>query len=123
MPTPIVTDFSQISDSDLGKLVQAAQAERDQRARQAGREKEALRLERARRVFLVAKSLLPFMEHSRTSCSDENPSNGYTTAGRGGAPRCKKCFLMQLAEEDLPQVSLDVEFECAFLPAHPGYEG
>lgn len=46
-----------------------------------------------------AKTLLKFVpEHNRTSCSDENVQNGYTTAGRGGYPRCTRCALLRAVE-------------------------
>lgn len=46
-----------------------------------------------------AKILLKFVpEHNRTSCSDDNVSNGYTTAGRGGYPRCTRCALLKAIE-------------------------
>ena len=38
-------------------------------------------------------------EHSRISCSDEKPGNWYTTAGRGGHPRCQKCLIMKAASD------------------------
>lgn len=37
---------------------------------------------------------LQLVEHQRTSCSDDDPSNGYTTAGQGGHLRCTKCGLI-----------------------------
>lgn len=46
-----------------------------------------------------AKTLLKFVpEHSRTSCSDDNIANSYTTAGRGGYPRCTRCALLKAIE-------------------------
>lgn len=38
------------------------------------------------------------IQHSRTSCSDEDVSNYYTTAGRGGYPRCMRCLLLKHKE-------------------------
>lgn len=43
-------------------------------------------------------SLVP--EHQRTSCSDESPTNGYTTSGRGGAPRCTRCALLKAQKSE-----------------------
>lgn len=46
-----------------------------------------------------AKTLLKFVpKHSRASCSDDNVANGFTTAGRGGYPRCTRCALLRAVE-------------------------
>lgn len=42
--------------------------------------------------------ILKFVDHSRTSCSDEDRSNAYTTSGRGGAFRCNRCALLEAAD-------------------------
>ena len=42
-------------------------------------------------------ALLDFApEHSYTSCSDENPCNGYS---RNGRPRCNRCALLSVQAE------------------------
>lgn len=38
--------------------------------------------------------ILSLMEHDRTSCSDEHPSNGYSYYGE--KYRCRKCMLMEI---------------------------
>lgn len=62
-----------------------------------------------------AKTLLKFVpEHSRTSCSDDNVANSYTTAGRGGYPRCARCALLKAVEslgyaKNLKVATIDVK--------------
>lgn len=38
--------------------------------------------------------ILELMEHDRTSCSDENPCNGYSYYNN--RYRCRKCMLMEI---------------------------
>lgn len=54
--------------------------------------------------------ILPLLEHNRTSCSDENVANFYTTAGRGGYPRCPRCAVLKAIEDSnkYPIVELDI---------------
>ena len=48
----------------------------------------------------LAQSLLQVIKkHERTSCSDDNHGNGYTTDGRGGYPRCCRCYLLDVLED------------------------
>jgi hypothetical protein len=57
-----------------------------------------------------AKMLLKFVpNHTRTSCSDENVANSYTTVGRGGYPRCNRCALLKAVESLGYAKSLSVE--------------
>jgi hypothetical protein len=46
-----------------------------------------------------AKVFLKYLEHCRTSCSDDNPGNWYTTDGRGGHPRCDRCMMLKAASD------------------------
>jgi hypothetical protein len=46
---------------------------------------------------LINSNILNLIDHSRTSCSDENPSNGYES-DRGYA-RCTKCHLMEILDD------------------------
>jgi len=49
-------------------------------------------------------------EHDRTSCSDENPSNGYGTEYR--LPRCRRCQLLGAARTGWPTyLTLNVQIE------------
>jgi len=38
---------------------------------------------------------LKFIDHNRTSCSDKDRTNAYTTSGRGGAFRCNRCAMLE----------------------------
>jgi hypothetical protein len=42
--------------------------------------------------------ILSLLEHSRTSCSDTNVSNGYGSASYGA--RCSKCHLIEILNSD-----------------------
>ena len=50
-------------------------------------------------------------QHQRTSCSDSNPCNSYTTAGRGGTARCDVCLALAAIKGQIPleDVFLSVE--------------
>lgn len=39
-------------------------------------------------------TMLSFLQHSRSSCSDENPCNGLSYSSGGW--RCNKCMLMEI---------------------------
>jgi hypothetical protein len=55
-------------------------------------------------------------EHLRTSCSDDRPGNWYTTAGRGGYPRCTRCALLKAyVDEDFAE-TLTLDFEVRMPP-------
>lgn len=47
-------------------------------------------------IFEHRAVLLSLMEHSRTSCSDSDPANGFMNSD--GHYRCAKCALMQVTE-------------------------
>jgi len=51
--------------------------------------------------------ILALFEHGRTSCSDENPSNGYYEPQ--GYARCNKCQLIEILNNDFNN-----EFEVTF---------
>ena len=42
--------------------------------------------------------ILSLVKHGRTSCSDENPINGYGTSDYGA--RCTKCHLIEILDEE-----------------------
>lgn len=48
-------------------------------------------------------------EHDRTSCSDEQIRNHYTTEGRGGWPRCQRCSLLKAILDPEYAAKLTVE--------------
>ena len=95
-------------------------------ARRAGVAAESARAEREaanRKVLENRDVLLGLMTHDRNTCSDEHTNNGYSTSGRGGQPRCAKCFLMWLGESDLGLVKIEVTVRGGYLEGHPQYEG
>ena len=66
------------------------------------------------------KRLLRYVpEHSRTSCSDDSPSNSYTTYGRGGAPRCVRCALLAALGDPKYRAELSVGLRCEVLVSVP----
>lgn len=81
-------------------------------------EKNQKRVKRSNELLdkIVDSGILDFMEHSRTSCSDENPCNGAVSVDRP-YPRCNKCLLMDIIENrdwdnDRWIVKLVSEIEC-----------
>lgn len=52
--------------------------------------------------------ILPLIEHSRTSCSDENCCNGYSSSE--GYARCNKCFLIELLNGEFEDGEFEVDF-------------
>jgi len=84
-------------------------AELERREQEAAEAALAARLRKNQAVFAHKDVLLSLMTHGRTSCSDENPSNGSLDPGNGRtAPRCYKCALLNLSEFELDEVELDV---------------
>jgi hypothetical protein len=71
----------------------------------------------------IVSQALTELEHSRNSCSDEKPVNWYTTMGRGGYPRCKRCALLKAYEDteflESLTVSRTVEYHVQ-LPSEDG---
>lgn len=56
--------------------------------------------------------ILSLIEHSRTSCSDDHPCNGYDY-DRGYA-RCNKCYLIEILNGEWGN-EIDVEFDVSFI--------
>lgn len=52
--------------------------------------------------------ILPLIEHSRTSCSDENYCNGYSSSD--GYARCNKCFLIEILNGEWGDGEFEVDF-------------
>ena len=88
---------------ELQKKYEATVAQRDAYAKEA---------EDLRQQFLAAKQrdvldrilnmsdeekkyIIAHTEHTRSTCSDENPCNGLFSASNGGY-RCPKCMLMEI---------------------------
>lgn len=56
--------------------------------------------------------ILSLIEHSRTSCSDEYPCNGYDYDK--GYARCNKCCLIEILNGEWGN-KIDVEFDVSFI--------
>lgn len=77
---------------ELEAQIKAAEEE-EQRAR----EKEVL--DKIEAMTPEKKAMiLTHMKHDRTSCSDENPCNGYSYYNN--RYRCRKCMLMEILNEE-----------------------
>tara|TARA_B100000929_G_scaffold290599_1_gene284873 strand:+ start:33308 stop:33631 length:324 start_codon:yes stop_codon:yes gene_type:complete len=80
-------DYSGLSDEELNNVLNQAKNEYDARLK-SKREKEKIqRVGFAKFVMENREKFLEVMNHSRTSCSDENPCN---------PGRCRKCDFMEL---------------------------
>lgn len=55
-----------------------------------------------------SESILQCIEHDRSSCSDEDPCNGYSD--RTNNARCNKCHLIEILDGDYGN-DFDVKFE------------
>jgi len=56
--------------------------------------------------------ILPLIEHDRSSCSDENPCNGFGSASYGA--RCNKCHLIEILDGQYGN-EFDVKFEVVII--------
>ena len=99
--------------------LEAEEAELYERITKVKEEKEKIRQnELAEKKKTVAKHIqylrenkdiiLSLIDHSRTSCSDDNCCNGYITSD--GYARCNKCFLIEILNGEWG----DGDFEVAF---------
>ena len=94
-----MTDLSKIDDKDL-------QAELERRAFIRRQEKVEARVER-NKLFLEHKDvILKFLAHSRTSCNDENLSNGYENSQ--GTYRCNRCAFLLFRNVDVDEIDIDL---------------
>lgn len=66
------------------------------------------------RVFEAKRHILPLLQHSRTSCSDSNPTNGFAHY-ENGAPRCMKCALIRLEDWQLDTVVISLDLQLSAL--------
>lgn len=95
--------MSEPVSEDIRKAYEATVAERDRLIKQAndlGKQYLAAKqTEVAQRILEMSDEekayIIAHTEHSRTTCSDENPCNGLYSASDGGY-RCPKCMLMEI---------------------------
>jgi hypothetical protein len=69
-----------------------------------------------------AKVFLKYLEHCRTSCDDKNPTNWYTTDGRGGHPRCDRCMILKAIADKKFADTLEVVGIEAVQPSEDGLD-
>lgn len=87
---------------DIKELIK----QKEEIERQIVEEQERIRTEKEKRTLDKINSfteesknyLLSFIEHDRTSCSDENPCNGYSYWKNNF--RCRKCMLIEILNGD-----------------------
>lgn len=99
-------NFSEMSDEELQQATSLLEGEQQKRAERIRQQR--MRAARANLANLKGMDILSRIQHSRTSCSDENPCNGYDDSV--GYARCTKCHLMEILEtnDDTFEVSLGV---------------
>jgi hypothetical protein len=102
-------DIAKMSKSeldDLSKQVNEQKEKIHQEEINKRKEQVNLKLEKLREHKDLILSLI---EHTRTSCSDNNPCNGYGSAEYGA--RCNKCHLIEILNNEWSnefEVSIDV---------------
>lgn len=94
----------------IRKEYEACVAERDKLIKQAENLGKlylhAKQTEVAQKILTMSeeekKYIIEHTEHSRSSCSDENPCNGLYSTDHNGQPgfRCPKCMLMEILRGD-----------------------
>lgn len=95
-----MTELSNFSDEQLKAELEQREAEKKFAAYTA-------RAARNTRIFENKELLLSLMDHGRTSCSDESPTNGYA---HNGYYRCYKCALILTDGHDLGDVEMELGF-------------
>lgn len=53
--------------------------------------------------------ILSLLDHSKTSCSDDNCYNGYSISD--GYARCKKCFLIEILNGEYGEGDFEITFD------------
>ncbi|MBQ2856612.1 MAG: hypothetical protein IJE78_05680 [Bacteroidaceae bacterium] len=80
--------------------------------------KLAANLEKLKELSKYSDIILRFMDHDRTSCSDEDPCNGlYTNCDGDPSYRCTKCALMEILSdpERYKEYCIDVDAHISFI--------
>lgn len=102
-----MTDPREMDDKEFADLQASVAVEAQRRAEIRVAAERQRRLLKNARLFDNKGVLLSLMEHGRTSCSDENPVNGYFN--EHGVPRCNKCALIKLESYSLGDVEITVD--------------
>ena len=100
-----------IEEKELYEKLNKIKAEKEEIRQHEIKEKEK---EVEKKLDYIRKHqdiILPLIKHDRTSCSDENPCNGYSYCD--GHARCGKCFLTEILNGEWGNV-FDVDFNVDF---------
>lgn len=102
---------SEMTDTEL-----AAELERRKNVAElsAQAHAQAQRKEKFQLLLKHREALLALVPHSRTSCSDGNVSNSFTSATRH--PRCPRCALLELNESPWSAENFDFDLHLSFYP-------
>ena len=104
-----MSDLTKLSSTELQARLTELNVELKRREDEAAEVAHQLRIARNGRILKNKGVLLDLLEHGRSSCSDENPANGYMTRDYPH-PRCNKCALIELNEWNLGDV--EIELNC-----------
>lgn len=102
-------DIEKLDETGLQKLKE--QIKNREKAIELEKRNKIIEIERVKLDKLIELNIIDLLEHSRTSCSDEHPSNGYYESE--GYARCNKCHLIEIIEDHKNgindfQVSFDI---------------
>ena len=101
-------NLSEMSKEELESLKKQIKLQEDEikeRELENRRQKAKVKLDKIKENKELILSLL---EHSRTSCSDENPCNGNGSADYGA--RCNKCYLIEILNDEWGD-DFDISFD------------
>jgi len=101
-------DVSKMSKKELEELSKLVELQK-----QLLKEEEANKLKhkakgKIKKLREQKDLILSLIDHSRTSCSDDNVCNGYGSGNFGA--RCTKCHLIELFDQDWLDGEFDIDF-------------
>jgi hypothetical protein len=102
-------DLTSKSDKELQAIIQQVEIEEKKRKE----ENDKHEIQRTTEILQILKNspdILNYIEHDRTSCSDNNLYNGYFL---GDHAHCRKCFLLSLIRDNIYnyKISIKINFE------------
>lgn len=114
-------DLTNLSQQDLNTLSKELAAESLRRKQALIEGERKVRAEKNTKLFQEVPAgmtfkdvLLSFVEHGRTSCSDENPSNAHVN--EAGYPRCNRCALLKFGSWDAESTEVTVDVGVRSMP-------
>lgn len=105
-------DVNNLSEEELLSLEKDIKKRKDAIKEEKLRKNQEIAHNHIEKLKKVKEYVLPLIEHRRTSCSDDNPCNGYYSGD--GYARCPKCHLIEILNGvwgDDFDFSLNVEIE------------